>query len=181
MADVKSTTPPTHPCVTRSEHLERAAFHLYEAGREFRVEQHEWDADEAGDARTDCRYRMRLAERKGIPTVPLAAIEVLAATLAVADGEVWPACRRAINPAWPDAQQRAIAASRRQRYRHLARLAHADLMRFYELGTESETERHDIIRRALAQHADDAVILKAWRRQIGFPSTVTQLHKESDS
>lgn len=167
----------THPDPLFGEHLDLAAFHLYESGRAYDPERPSWDSDAAGSLRTSTRYITRMAHRRGMPSTTLVAIERLAVAFALADGEVWPDCTRGLH-AIPEPQRKAMSASRRQRYRHLARIAHAELMNYYELGQEDERMRGDIIHQAMRQHHEDTKAKVAWRDYV-MPSTVTQIHRES--
>lgn len=179
MADAKSNTP-FRVSEDASKHLELAAFHLYEAGRDHAPEIPEWSSDAAGHERTDCRFRITAAHRKGILSCILVAIERLAGSFAVADGEKWPDCNRAVSPNLPQVQQLAIAANRRQRYRHLARIAHAEIQNYYELGVDSEDVRQAIIDSARTRFASDKIALAAWRGLSRMPSTVTQIRKDTE-
>lgn len=162
-------------------HKELAAFHIYEMGREIDPELPAWDATAAGPYRTSCRYIVHMAHRKTILSCALVAVEKIAAALAQADGETWPDCSRAIKPELPEVNRLAIAASRRQRYRHLARLAHSTLMNYYELGTDDDAYRATVLTEARIQQQQDAQTVAAMRATVGVPpQPVTTIHKESE-
>lgn len=160
-------------------HRDLAAFHCFEMARDYNPHLPEWDSDDAAQRRTEYRYLITAAHRRSRSSCVLVAIERIAGVLAVADGEAWPACNRAIKPELPELQRLAIAASRRQRYRHLARLVHADLMNYYELGTDGEDYRMDVIAVATLQMDEDKRIV-GQQRKLSMPSTVTQIHKDAD-
>lgn len=162
---------------TIAQHNNLAAFHTYEMGRADNPELPAWDSDEAAQRRTEYRYLIQLAHRRSQSSCVLVAIERIAASLAITDGEPWPACNRAISPDRTDLQRLAISASRRQRYRHLARVVHAELMNYYELGTEDEASRQQTIAIAALQMAEDKRVMMEQRQMFGLPSTVSQLNR----
>lgn len=154
-------------------HRELAAFHCYESQRETHSELPEWSSDEAGVYRTEYRFLITAARRRADQSCMLVAIEKIAVALATAEGEIWPMCNRAVHPDLPDDQREAIGAQRRQRYRHLARLAHSTVMNYYELGTDDDAYRQHIISEANAQLAADRATMARMRGR--FASTVNQL------
>ena len=179
MTDPKSTIAPEFERqLQASSHLDLAALHLYEAGREHTPSLPTYWQDEAADMRRDARYRAMAAHRRGIASCRKIAIERGAIALAIADGEPWPDCSRAINPNLPDAQRAAIAASRRQRYLHLATVMIADVFGYYETGTDTEEQRQIGIDRLRVQREQDTEASKAWRNR-PLPSTVSQLRKDT--
>lgn len=165
---------------TIAQHKDLAAFHAYEMGREYDPNRPDWSSDAAGARRTEYRYLIQLAHRRSQASCVLVAIERIAGALAVADGEPWPACNRAINPALGTLQRHAISASRRQRYRHLARIVHAETMNFYELGDDTEVSRQNVIADVHGQALQDKQTLSHQRQSAGLPSTVSQLRKDTD-
>ncbi len=162
------------------QHKDLAAFHAYELGREYDPERPDFASDAAGQRRTEYRYLIQLAHRRSQSSCVLVAIERIAASLAIADGEPWPACNRAINPERPELQRQAIAAQRRQRYRHLARIVHSEVMNYYELGTDNEDYRQHVIEASALQVMQDKQLVSAQRKSIGLPSTVTQMRKDQE-
>jgi hypothetical protein len=152
-------------------HRDLAAFHVFEMGRILDPELPEWDSDAAGPHRTSCRYIINLAHRRTIGSCVSVAIEKIAEKLASADGETWPDCNRAIKPELPELSRLAIAASRRQRYRHLARIAHAAAMNYYELGTDDEAYRQTLLTDAHVTHQHDKQLLATMRASIGVSLT----------
>jgi len=178
VTDDNPTLSPLSRQAEASIHLERAAFHLHEAARcSHAPELPTWDSQSEREHRVDARYRATGALRRGIDTCRMVAVERVAASLAVLDGERWPACNRAINPKLPHEQREAIAASRRQRYRHQARHVVAEVFTYYELGTDTAEQRDQIVARAKADFAKDTKIVSAWRDR-AMPSTVSQLRKD---
>lgn len=178
MTDVKPTVSPLSLQAEASIHLERAAFHLHEAARlTYALGLPDWaDPDERAH-RADARYRITGAHRRGIDSCRMVVVERIAASLAVLDGERWPACNRAINPNMDRAQRDSIAASRRQRYRHLARHVVAEVSAYYEMGTDTQEQREQIVEKAKAGLAQDTATVNAWRNR-AMPSTVSQLRKD---
>lgn len=159
-------------------HKDLAAFHLYALGRAVDPELPEWDSDAAGPHRTSCRYIVNLAHRKTILSCVLVAVEKIAAALAQADGETWPECSRRIDIA--DPHRFALAASRRQRYRHLARVAHSAAMNYYELGTDDEAYRQTVLTDARVTVQNDKQLVAAMRASVGVPHHATTIHKDTE-
>lgn len=159
------------------DHLVLAEYNLYAREREQHPEWPRFESEEADDMRRDLRYRIAGAVRRGIDSCRLVAIEHVAATLAVLDGEVWPACDLRVSPNWKPEQRAAICAQRRQRYRHEAVCVIAAVYGYMEVEHPSETEdqRLAIIEKAKAQRAADTEAVKVWKGSIGMPSTVSQL------
>jgi hypothetical protein len=154
------------------DHKELAAFHTYELGRTYDPQRPEWFADGAGQRRTEYRYLIQLAHRRSQAACVLTCIERIAASLAIADGEQWPACDRKAG-SLPDSARAARAAATRQRYRHLARIVHAETMNYYELGTDDELYRQHVIEEAKRQMAEDKRIVSEQRQAIGIPPGVS--------
>ena len=178
VTDDNPTLSPLSRQAEASIHLERAAFHLHEAARcSHAPELPEWADQVEREHRVDARYRATGALRRGIDTCRMVAVERVAASLAVLDGERWPACNRAINPKMEPAQREAIAASRRQRYRHQARHVVAEVFTYYELGNDTPEQRLQAVATAKAQLAKDTVTVNTWRNR-SMPSTVSQLRKD---
>lgn len=150
-------------------HRNSAAFHLFEMGRDYDPHRPEWDSEPAGTLRTEYRYLVQLAHRRSQSSCVLVAIEKIAATLAVADGLIWPRCDNNISTDRADLQKLAMAAQRRQRYRHVARLVHSELMNYYELGTDGEDYRQNVIMESQLQVVQDKQIVSEHRRAIGVP------------
>lgn len=165
-----------------TSHRDLAAFHCFEMARDYNPNLPEWDSDDAAQRRTEYRYLIHAAHRRSQPSCVLVAIEKIACALAVAEGQTWPACDRAIAADRTPLQRLAIQAQRRQRFRHLARIAHSHFVNYYELGTDDEDYRQSIIDDAQLQEQLDKKCVAEHRRQIGvtLPSTVTQIHKDSD-
>lgn len=134
---------------TVARHLELAAFHLYHA---LHPDGPAWESDAAGKDRTDCRYLITLAQRRGQPDCVLTAIELVASRLALNE---------------PPVSDVVIMASRRQRHRHMARLVHATLMNYYELGTDDAAYRQHVISEAAILEASDKCVVGEYRKQIG--------------
>ena len=172
----KSSRSEFSPQAEAAIHLERAAFHLHEAARLHNPDLPDWDSTAERAHRVEARYRAAGAHRRGIPSVRKVAIERGAIALAVADGERWPACNRAINPQLPEAQRKAIAASRRQRYMHLSTVVLSDVLAYYEVNEDNEEQRQKLVDAMDVQRTGDAHASQTWRNRM--PSTVSQLRKD---
>lgn len=146
-------------------HRDQAAFHVHEMGRALQPDLPEWESEDAGPYRTSCRYLAIAAHRRSITSCVPVAIEMIARRLAEADGETWPECSRRID--LNDPRRFSLAAQRRQRYRHLARVAHSAAMNYYELGTDDEVYRQAVISDARLQVEQDKRIVSEMRSQMG--------------
>ena len=163
------------------QHLELAAFHLHEAARAHQPDLPSWDSPEA--VRADARFRVTGAHKRSIASCRLMAIERVAAALAILDGEPWPGCNRAVSPRVGMEQRQAIAAQRRQRYRHEARAIVAELYGYMEVKANDDTEedRQLFLTQVHLQRDQDADILAKWRERINLPTTtVSQLSRNGD-
>ena len=81
------TTPNDTKSVDLAQHLELAAFHLYEACRSWsKVVLPSFADEDVQDMRRDAKYRAMAAHRRGIKSCRGIARERIAAVLAVADG-----------------------------------------------------------------------------------------------
>jgi len=176
VTDDNPTLSPLSRQAEASIHLERAAFHLHESARcSHAPELPTWDNQLEREHRVDARYRATGALRRGIDTCRMVAVERVAASLAVLDGERWPACNRAINPKLEPAQRAAIAAGRRQRYRHQARHVVAEVFTYYEMGNDTPEQRDQVVDRVREQLAADTEAVSRWRNRASMPSAVSQL------
>lgn len=151
---------PTH--LTVDEHLQRATEHLYYATQAYHPKPlpHHLDTDVA-DMLVDARFRVQGAHKRGDPTVRAAAIETLAAVMAVAHGDIWPACINQLSMELPVAKRAAFAAMRRQKYRHHARIYHSEVFRYYELCSDTTEQRQAILDSQLAVQDSIAAYRKA--------------------
>ena len=180
MTEQKSTIPTEFERQARSSGwLDRAAMALFEASKlHLGDDLPQWWHDDVTDMRRDCKYRALAAYRRGIASCRMVSVERAALALALADGEQWPDCNRAINPQMPEAQRLAIAASRRQRYRHLASLVVAEVNRYLEMGVDTEEQRQAVVADVRAQRTRDEADAHAWRNRM--PSAVSQLRKDEE-
>ena len=158
------------------DHLTLAAEHVYRAEHLYDRSPH-FGSDDAEDMRTDLRYRLIGAVRRGINSCRMVAVERVAGALATLDGETWPTCDLHVSPNWKPAQREAIVAQRRQRYRHKAVQVIAALYGYMEVEHPSETEEHRqlLIRQVREQFEADTRTMTEWKESIGMPSTVSQL------
>ena len=159
------------PSVDLAQHLELAAFHLYELCRSWsKVVLPSFADDDVQDMRRDAKYRAMAAHRRGIKSCRGIARERIAAVLAVADGLTWPACHRP-----GGAVDLPRDAQRRQRYRHVAGIVMAELFMYLEHDTDCEEQRSAILAELAQQRKDDTKVVAEWRARVGLPSTVSQL------
>lgn len=174
----KSSRSEFSPQAEASIHLERAAFHLHEAGRVHRPDLPAYDDPLESTGRVDARYRIAGAHRRGIDTCRIVAAERVAASLAVLDGDRWPQCDRHVNANMIKAQREAVSAGKRQRYRHVAARIVAEIAAYYEMGTDTPEQRDSARLRIQAQLASDKEVSAHWRNRV-MPSTVSQIRKDS--
>ncbi len=162
---------------TRDVHLDLAACHLYHAERAEHPDWPAWESDDVKDVRTDTRYRIMGAVRRGIPSCRFVGIERVASALANLDGEIWPFCDRHVPPTATESQKAAIIAQRRQRYRHEARTVIAEYIRYMEVEHPQDTEegRTYEMEQAKSQHTADAHVSAKWRGSIGVSQLTTRL------
>lgn len=151
-----------------SQHLELAAFHLYLA-EQIRHDQPlpDWDSDDASDMRTDARYRAKGAHKRGDKTARLAVVERVAVILAVANGDIWPDCDNQISRGLSVERIAALAAMRRQRYRHQARLVCAEVARFYEIDPDTPESLQRMVEAGRKYQDADTKTVSAYRGRIG--------------
>jgi len=178
LTEHKSSRSEFSPQAEASIHLERAAYHLHEAGRIHNPNLPAYDDPLKSAGRVDARYRITGAHRRGIDSCRQIAVLRGAIALAVADGEPWPACDRTVNPSMPEAQRLSLCASKRQRYLHLSAALLADVFGYYETGLDTEDQRQAAIERQRIQREQDRDSVAAWRNRM--PSTVTQLRKDDE-
>lgn len=168
------------PSVPFQQHLELAAFHLFEMCRSWsKVVLPSFADNDVQDMRRDAKYRVMAAHRRGIKSCRGITIERIAGVLAVADGHTWPACIRPGAAADPTRD-----AQRRQRYRHVAGVVAAEAFMYLEHDTDTEEQRTAILADINAQRIEDKRIVSEWRKRIGLPSSnghgsdVSQLPKD---
>ena len=160
----KSSRSEFSPQAEASIHLERAAFHLHEASRLHRPDLPNWDDPVESAARVDARYRITGAHRRGIDACRMMAVERVAGSLAVLDGDRWPACDRHTNMA--RMQREAVSAGKRQRYRHVAARIVAEIAAYYEMGTDTPEQRDSARLRIQAQLASDSDVSAHWSNRV---------------
>jgi hypothetical protein len=176
----KPTRSDFSPQAEASVHLERAAFHLYEAGRLESPDQPAWDDPIESAHRLDARYRATGALRRGLDTCRIVVVERVAASLAVLDGDRWPQCDRNVNDKMDPRQRAALAAGKRQRYRHVARHIVAEVSAYYEMGNDDEAMRAASVNAAMNQTLTDRDVVASWRNR-AMPSQVSQIRKDVKS
>jgi hypothetical protein len=163
-----------------TQHLELAAFHLYEACRSWsKIVLPSWADSDVDAMRTDARLRAMSAHRRGIMSCRGIARERIAAALAIADGFTWPACART------GAVDLLLDAQRRQRYRHVGGIIAAEATMYFELDADTEDERAAILEDISRQNIADRKLISEWQARIAngnghTASTVSQLPKDSN-
>ena len=177
MTEPKSSRSEFSPQAEASIHLERAAFHLHEAGRLHNPNLPAFDDPLESGGRVDARYRITGAHRRGIESCRIMAAERVAASLALLDGDRWPQCDRFLSPNIDKAQRAASSAGKRQRYRHVASRIVAEVAAYYEMGTDTPEQRDSARLRIQAQLASDKEVSAHWRNRV-MPSTVSQIRKD---
>ncbi|NBR87826.1 MAG: hypothetical protein EB141_06165 [Verrucomicrobia bacterium] len=151
-----------------SQHLELAAFHLYQATQVQHTEPlPSWDSDDAKDMRVDARYRAAGAHKRSRSVARAAVVERVAVVLAVANGDMWPSCDNQIHRGLSVERRAVLAAMRRQRYRHQARIVCAEVSRFYEIDQDSPGALEAIVLKARQQQDADSKIVSAYRSRVG--------------
>ena len=151
-----------------STHLDLAAFHLYHA-QQPRLDYTlpKWDSKDATDMRTEARYLVTGALKRGDKLARLTVIERVAVTLATAAGDIWPACENQIHRGLSAERIAVLAAMRRQLYRHQARLVCAEVARFYEVDQDTPVRLAQIADDARTQVEQDKQLVSAYRGRIG--------------
>lgn len=159
----------------RARWLAQAAHALYEAQRAEYPERYPlpWDMAEKA-ARDDCRYRAMGAHRRGQPYAKEALVERMASEYANLEGWVYPDCdnKRGMDVAETD--RPALAAQRRQAFRHKARQIVAAVFRYLEYDTDTEEQRKKEVDRAGGQLMADRMVVAHWREHRGMPSEVNR-------
>lgn len=153
---------------TSDDWIDVIAAGLYEAERAEHPSRHPQSWDLAGPVmRADARYRAIAAHLRGNPRVKAVLVEVLAQTLATADGFIWPSCDARTTQIMSDREYAATVAQRRQGYRHKARLALAAVNKYLDLDAFAQTEetRDQILAQAHTQYVTDCETLQAWRHR----------------
>lgn len=156
-----------------SNHLELAAFHLYMAAQP----RHDsplpaWDSKEAEDMRREHRYLANGALKRGDKMARLAVIERVAIVLATANGDIWPSCDNLLVRDLSPERRAVLAAMRRQRYRHQARLVTARVARFYEVDQDTPLKLAQVADDAKVQQEKDAKLVAEYRGKVGSGEAV---------
>lgn len=148
-------------------HLDLAAFHLYWAAQpRFDGVLPAWDSKDATDMRTESRYLVNGALKRGDKMARLAVIERVAIVLATAAGDIWPGCDNQIHRGLSRERIDVLAAMRRQLYRHQARLVCAEVARFYEVDQDTPVRLAQIADDARTQVEKDKQIISEYRGRI---------------
>ena len=153
--------------LTPVDHLAEATRHLYYASQEFHAEPlPSPDSLEAVAMMVDAAYRIRGAHKRGMPKARQAVVEAVAATLAIAAMDIWPACDNQIHRGLSDERRAVLAAMRRQRYRTHAISVCAAVAKFYEIDHDTPEMVTLTAELAKAQKAKDAATVTAYKGQI---------------
>lgn len=151
-----------------SQHLELAAFHLYHATQIDHADPlPSWDSEAAKDMRVDARYRAVGAHKRSRAVARAAVIERVAVVIATANGDIWPKCDNQIHRGLPVERIAVLAAMRRQRYRHQARIVCAEVSRFYEIDQDTPESLEAMVLNARKQQDADQKIVSAYKGRVG--------------
>lgn len=158
--------------------LDDAARALYEARRheDAHLQWPEWGSpDVPPTLKKDAQYRAMAAHRLGSLSVRQVLLERVAGTLAIADGYIWPACdNRGRTDGMGDEQFASHCASRRQWYLHLAGLVVPGVRHYLELGTDTEPQRQEAVRRMEVRRAQDTQAVRTWKNRRVVPIRSTE-------
>jgi len=146
--------------------LELAAYHLYEAERAQRVDRQLQPWITAAPAMlADARYRIRSAHHRGDQTIKAKLPLVIAQTLAVFDGWIWPTCDNKPQPDGMGREQYAAdVARRREGYRFRGELIVTALFNYLDVNAwgEPESLRVDQVTRFRQLQSEDAEAMQTW-------------------
>lgn len=166
-------TKPVQTQLEASTHAELAAFHLYRASQVHHdTSLPSWDSEDAKDMRVEARYVAHGAIKRMSHAARLAVCERIAVILATANGDIWPECDNQIHRGLSDDRRQALAAMRRQRYRHHAQLVCAEVARFYEIDIDTPAMLQAINEQAKQQVEADKRLIAEYRGRIGTGEVV---------
>ncbi len=151
--------------ITTAEHLHLAAFHLYEACREHTPQLVSMDDPDSGAFKLDAEYRAAGAHRRGYPSIKKMLIERTAGSLAVLDGQCWPGCDKGLPLDLSPLERNGIAATRRQRYRHIASQIMWETFTYLEQGGDTEPQRQLAMESVSEQRIADIDTVRNWKNQ----------------
>ena len=153
--------------LTSVDHLAEATRHLYYASQVFHQEPlPDPDSLEAVAMMVAASYRIMGAHKRGQAMARLAVVETIAATLATAAMDIWPACENQIHRGLSDERRAVLAALRRQRYRTQAISVCAAVAKFYEIDHDTPEMLSLTVEMARDQKAKDAELVTAYRGKI---------------
>lgn len=161
------------PMAARTKWLDKAAFALYEARRSEFPEAFPlpWDVAPRS-VRQDFRYLAMAAYRRSLPLVRDVLIEMVAQAYANLEGWIYPDCDNKAHHDVRDRDRPAMAAQRRQQFRHKAEQLLTTINQYLEIDCDTEPQRQKTVDRIAGQLEADRQVVSLYRSRRGIPTQV---------
>lgn len=160
---------------SRERWLNQAGFSLYQAARAQYPDRFPlpWDLVPT-KVRDDFRYLAMAAYRRTLPLVDKVLVEMVAMNLANLDGYIYPDCDNRRVPGVAEDERPAVAAQRRQAYRHKARQIISSIGQYLEHDSDTEAQRKQTVERVERQLQADRMVASQFRASKGIPVDINR-------